>query len=196
VRKTKDLTGQRFGRLVVLGPGRLAKKGKTTQRLWLCQCDCGNTTHSIAWLMKNGVKLSCGCLKADSSRSRRRESHPTWTGYNDISGAFWCRVKTGARIRKIEFDITIEEAWQLYLEQHQLCALSGQPIFFAKSTDELKAGLNTASLDRIDSNKGYVKDNIQWVHVDVNYMKQWFDQNKFIEWCEHIARHNQKRVAA
>jgi len=40
-----DLTGQRFGKLLVLGraPDLLSKSGKTAERTWLCACDCGNT---------------------------------------------------------------------------------------------------------------------------------------------------------
>ena len=45
----------------------------------------------------------------------------------------------------------------------------------------------TASLDRIDSNKGYTKDNVQFVHKDINWMKQDFEQNKFIEYCKKVA---------
>ena len=36
----KDLTGQRFGKLVVLSR---AENDKTKHTRWLCQCDCGNT---------------------------------------------------------------------------------------------------------------------------------------------------------
>lgn len=53
-----------------------------------------------------------------------------------------------------------------------------------------KAKESTASLDRIDSSKPYVKDNVQWVHKVVNNMKWDFDQNEFIEWCKIIASNN------
>jgi hypothetical protein len=45
----------------------------------------------------------------------------------------------------------------------------------------------TASLDRIDSSKSYNKNNIQWVHKDVNKMKWAFNQNHFIKFCKLIA---------
>ena len=46
----------------------------------------------------------------------------------------------------------------------------------------------TASLDRIDSNKGYVTDNIQWVHKDINYMKSDLDEQQFIHYCRLVVQ--------
>ena len=58
------------------------------------------------------------------------------------------------------------------------------PISFpTKST-----GIRTASLDRIDSSKGYVPGNIQWVHKDVNWMKGSFTQEYFVNICKKISK--------
>ena len=53
-----DLTGQRFGKLVVTSFYRVAKGGAA---VWNCLCDCGNTTTGRAADMKSGKKVSCGC---------------------------------------------------------------------------------------------------------------------------------------
>lgn len=55
----KDLTGLRFGRLVVM-----SQKGTDIHRnkLWECKCDCGNIATVRAPVLKNGVTQSCGCL--------------------------------------------------------------------------------------------------------------------------------------
>lgn len=45
----------------------------------------------------------------------------------------------------------------------------------------------TASLDRIDSLKGYTLDNVQWIHKDLNYMKCDYEENEYIEWCKKVA---------
>lgn len=47
----------------------------------------------------------------------------------------------------------------------------------------------TASLDRIDSTKGYVVGNVQRVHKSVNMMKQSLPNHIFIDWCQKIAKH-------
>lgn len=58
-----DLTGQRFGRLVVVGPdpGR-SPEGKTPP-LWACRCDCGETTMVGIGCLRSGHTRSCGCLR-------------------------------------------------------------------------------------------------------------------------------------
>lgn len=60
---TKDLKGKRFGRLLAKNP--IIKNGK---RLWLCVCDCGNTTHCYTnnLTKKNGTR-SCGCLQKEAT---------------------------------------------------------------------------------------------------------------------------------
>ena len=56
--KKIDLTGRRFGRLVVVGEAGRTKRGKIT---WECLCDCGKTTVIIGDNLRSGNTLSCGC---------------------------------------------------------------------------------------------------------------------------------------
>jgi hypothetical protein len=44
--------------------------------------------------------------------------------------------------------------------------------------------------DRIDSSKGYVVGNIQWVHKHINKMKNKYPQDHFIEMCRLVAENN------
>jgi hypothetical protein len=48
----------------------------------------------------------------------------------------------------------------------------------------------TASLDRIDSSRGYTLDNIQWVHKDLNKMKTNYPNDYFIKMCKYVANNN------
>lgn len=70
VRKYEDLTGQRFGRLVVIE--RAEDKIYSGQKFisWLCQCDCGNTTIAQTGNLKNGRVSSCGCYKKEEIQKR------------------------------------------------------------------------------------------------------------------------------
>jgi archaellum component FlaC len=43
------------------------------------------------------------------------------------------------------------------------------------------------SLDRIDSKLGYIEGNVQWLHKDVNYMKQEYSQEYYIDICKKVA---------
>lgn len=101
-------------------------------------------------------------------------------GYKGITSRMWRRTKKQAIKRGVEFELNIEDVWDLYERQQARCALSGVPIYFDQDTA-------TASLDRIDSDIGYRVDNIQWVHKDVNRMKSDYKQDYFLHICSLIA---------
>ena len=69
MRQREDLTGKRFGRLVVLKKGEdyVSPKGEKKAR-WICQCDCGNVVLRSSNLLKKGESLSCGCYRKDALR--------------------------------------------------------------------------------------------------------------------------------
>ena len=68
-----DLTGQRFGRLVVLERAENSVAGKTR---WVCRCDCGGHVVAAGGNLKNGHIRSCRCLSGKLSASR---TVPTWS---------------------------------------------------------------------------------------------------------------------
>lgn len=57
-----NLTGKRFGRLKVI---KAVGKRKNDGRIWLCKCDCGNTTEVSARTLVSGHTRSCGCLQIE-----------------------------------------------------------------------------------------------------------------------------------
>jgi hypothetical protein len=62
--KKIDLTGQRFGRLVVIREWGQNKKGV----LWQCKCDCMNYKIANAYILRKGIIKHCGCLKVPGRR--------------------------------------------------------------------------------------------------------------------------------
>lgn len=68
--KFQDLTGQRFGRLVALE----RVEGRNGRKMWLCQCDCGNTKAVMAGSLTKGDTQSCGCLQKELL-SQRAKTH-------------------------------------------------------------------------------------------------------------------------
>ena len=61
-----DLTGQRFGRLVVIGYADTAKG----MARWECLCDCGNKTIVYGNNLRRGYTQSCGCYRHESEKAR------------------------------------------------------------------------------------------------------------------------------
>ena len=68
----------------------------------------------------------------------------------------------------------------------KVCVIGCGNIFYTRSKNRK---IGNISLDRIDSSKGYTKDNVQWLHKDVNNLKMDFDQKEFLEWCKKIVKH-------
>lgn len=177
-----NLLGQTFNNLTVL-----QRHSENTERglaRWLCVCTCGNELIVSGVNLRSGRKKSCGCLS-----TRHSYDNPHWKGYGGIYRSYWTRLKKGAEARDFTFDITIEHAWELFEEQARKCALTGldivQPNTWSKQP-------NDASLDRIDSSKGYILGNIQWVHKDLNCMKMNLEQDYFINLCRLVTEYAKK----
>ena len=56
----KNLTGQRFGRLVCIAP--TSQRGKSGGTVWKCRCDCGKECLAVSTQLTKGYRKSCGCL--------------------------------------------------------------------------------------------------------------------------------------
>jgi hypothetical protein len=91
----------------------------------------------------------------------------------------------------LDFTLTSEAIFALLEKQGYVCALTGLPIDLAESCRKHITGETTASLDRVDSSKGYVAGNVQWLHKDVNKMKWDLSQERFVEICRLVARKHQ-----
>ena len=129
-----------------------------------CECECGILCNVDAYTLIKGKSRSCKTC----SLPRVGAANPAWKGYEEIPNSWFLRFK---RYSKIEFDLQIEDIWDLFLRQEKKCALTGLPIGFSndRTRSQKYSGIScTASIDRIDSKKGYTRDNTQLVHKDIN----------------------------
>lgn len=174
----EDLTGQKFGRWTAMQyvEGRLHS--------YRCVCECGGEKIVPAGALKSGKSRSCGCLRSGKNSAK-------WTGYEDLSGAYWYAVQKDAAKRGHEFAITREYAWDLFVEQDKRCSLSGLPLTMVRHS---KGG--DASLDRIDSSVGYIVGNVQWLHKDINRMKHAHDTDYFLTLCKKVVSCQRKKERA
>lgn len=143
---------------------------------WYKQCPSCGVMQS--YLRKNYAEHSFSLgktCKTCSNKSDKRVHHKGW--YKGVLRAsFAHKYKSGAETRGIEWSLDFEDLADLLIEQDFSCALSGLPI-------QAMDVSSNASLDRIDSSKGYVEGNVQWVLSEINMMKQQYSQERFIELC-------------
>jgi len=189
----KDIVGKKFGLLTVVNYSHpsIGSRGK---HYWKCKCDCGNNAIVRDSHLFSKTTRSCGCL-----HKKRGKDSPFFKGYGEIPLDYFSTIRRGAagggklnRTPK-EFNITLKYIWKLFLKQNRKCALSGIKIGFEGTRLENKCKNTsrfTASLDRIDSFRGYVVGNVQWVHKHINIMKNSFDRETFLHYCKSITEFN------
>jgi hypothetical protein len=148
----------------------------------------GDYWHVYSALIYHGIPI-------DKTGRYYGKDHHNWQGYEEISQSHWGAIVKGAfsrgESRNIPFEITIEYAWKLYIQQDRKCALTGLDINFSK-TGGNRYNKTTASLDRIDSSIGYVEGNCQWVHKVINTMKMALSQDEFIYYCSLVCNHRKQ----
>ena len=179
-KRPADLSGAISGKLVV---ERMIEVHGVTK--CYCKCECGGDKVTSPANIKNQRCTSCGC---DSVK--RASASKCWSGCGEMSGTHWRTIESNALQSKKSkvFSISPEYVWSLYLSQNRLCALSGLPIAFATGRAAYQRGETTASLDRIDSDLGYIEGNVQWVHKDVNRSKNDLSQERYLQLCEMVTQ--------
>lgn len=183
--ESHNLSGRTFGKLTV---GALLRKqrGGSSVLYYKCTCACGAVREVRAAHLLAGASKACKrCASRPSSAS------PHWKGCGEMTGYYWGRACRGAIERGLPVEITIEQAWEAFLRQNRRCALTGLPLaMLGGNSTEAEA---TASLDRIDSSRGYVPGNVQWVHKHINRMKNDFDEAHFRFLCQLIVKYARLR---
>lgn len=111
----------------------------------------------------------------------RREAKSNYSGHEGVSGWHVSAIKWRAKKAGLPCEVTARDLWELWLVQDGVCAYTGRRLVLSHG----RSG-GTASLDRIDSAKGYVLGNVQWTHVYVNKMKWELPKDEFLSICREI----------
>lgn len=135
-----DLTNKKFGRLKVINRAPNNKDRKTQ---WNCICDCGNKTIVRAGHLTTGGIKSCGCKK----QIHGFYNHPYYSIWYNIKQR--CYFKTHKQYKNYgKRGIKMSKSWYNSFEQ------------FCKDMKQKPTPQHT--IERINNNKGYSKQNCKW----------------------------------
>ena len=159
--KVRDLTGQRFGKLIAT---RCVGRDKYKNALWLCRCDCGREKVIPSRSLVSGSSKSCGCLETG------KFINGVGRNMHGGSGDRLYRVWGGMRNRCYDKNrpeypnyggrgIRVCDEWL-----HDYAAFRDWA--YANGYDPSLSGKD-CSIDRIDADGDYCPDNCRWVSMDI-----------------------------
>ena len=177
-----EIVGKKFGMITV---NKLYMKGRHTYFDGIC--NCGNIVSSPFMEIKTGFSRSnkkqpCSCNSC--AQALKSGWEPKYSPYVNTLNASIRRAKK----KGIEHNITLEYLYGLNQKQDGLCAITGVKMIARKNSADYGYGKEPyiLSLDRIDSSKGYIEDNVHLVTWIANLMKMEFAMDQVIETARQI----------
>ena len=205
----KDLTGQRFGRLVAVHRAEdyIKPDGKKEVQ-WLCHCDCGNKLVVRRCNLQSGGTQSCGCLFREKIIEFNQTTKSKQNNY-DLSGEYgigWTSNTNDEFYFDLEDYNKIKDyCWNAHINQFGYKSLEArqgeknvkfQWLVLGKnydhanrnSLDNRKSNLRKANLQENNRNHSLRKDNTSGIS-GVNWDKR---RNK---WCARINNNDKERIS-
>lgn len=172
-----DMTGRRYGTLVVIE--RRGSSSKYPRAQWLCRCRCGREIIVMGYSLRSGNTSNCGCLRGAKSRTHGMTGTPEYRSWYSIKDR--CGNSNNADYHNYGGrGVTVCERWL-----HS----------FQNFIDDMGARPAGTSLDRIDVNGHYEPSNCRWATPK----EQSRNQRKSLrftrggetlclaEWCERLS---------
>lgn len=176
-KRVLNLVGNRYGRLFVL-----RRDTSKTKVWWDCLCDCGQQTSVVRNSLVKGLTRSCGCLRIQALREHRR---PIIHGSGLL--ILFRQYQQSARVRKIEFVLSLEEFEKLTLFDCHYCGSAPSKVSAARYSKKNPHTWN--GIDRKDNSSAYILENCVPCCTTCNRAKSVLGYDEFISWIKRAAQH-------
>ena len=182
-----NFIGNKYNRLTLISYIGFVKYNSGGHHIYLCKCECGNETKSSYSSLTSGKAKSCGCLRNEATSLRMRKAD----GINAFNSVFNC-YKNAANKRGFIFDLTKDEFKKITQLNCFYCGVSPSN---CKSSFYIKYGEYVYNgIDRVDSKKGYIKDNIVPCCEQCNRMKLDYTLEEFLNKILMIYNFNKDKL--
>lgn len=180
-KKIEIKSGTKYGKLTFTG------EYVNVNRRWLCkyECECGNKCYVCRHdFVESRLNPTCGCESPVNGWQERHNNYGDQYPFVIILS----RCQKSAKARKIDVLITIDDIKNIWNAQGGKCFYTGIKLQLANGFKSFDGNDLSPSIDRIDSNLPYTKDNIRIVHKEINRMKLCLSHEKFVEYCKIISK--------
>lgn len=149
--KISNKIGERFNRLLVTSKSENTYRGRAK---WICKCDCGNIKEVVGGQLMSGSVQSCGCLKKEQAREKGKIRIKTQLMKGTRPYRIWAKLKSRCNNpNEVNYEryggrgITVCDEWMK----------------FDNFWKDMKVTYeDNLSIDRINNNDGYYKENCKW----------------------------------
>ena len=182
-----DITGRRFGRLVVIS--RSYPNGKDRATRWLCQCDCGKEKIILRGSLKSGSTKSCGCLQIEHIRRVGKKK----LDYGVASMRYiLCNYKLRAKAGGNEYNLTEEQFKEITQKDCYYCG--SPPSNMKKSSRGSNGEYVYNGIDRANNDLGYTIDNVVPCCITCNMAKSNKTLQEFKDWIKKVYNNMEKKI--
>ena len=165
--------GTKFNYLTII---KYSHQDKRWRRFYLCKCNCGKEKIIQGSLMISGNTKSCGCLRKEV-RQLSRLPNDLAVKRQIIFG-----YKRHAKDRNISYNISENDFIKLLSKDCYYCGLIPSNIRKTKN----HTGFVYSGIDRVDSNKGYTKENCVACCEQCNKAKSNITKDEFAKWIKRV----------
>lgn len=187
--KRINIQGARFGYLTV-GQQAASRRGRAGQYItcWVVLCDCGNEKIIQTGNLTRGRTQSCGENACPFHQAAMRGRYAGERTFSKESGLRWLISFHKGRAKRDhrEFDLSDELLTQLFAGSCFLCG--AKPANRVQRTPRHEVFLYSG-IDRVDSSKGYVPDNVRSCCWNCNRMKGALSDDQFLSHIKAILKH-------